>query len=69
MKKLMMIMLLAACSKAGFAQEDSTKQQEGSDTIRVGSIIIVNKGTIVTMFPMKVSITKKATKVISLPTG
>jgi len=37
-------MLLAACSKAGFAQEDSTKQKEGSDTIRVGSIIIVNKG-------------------------
>ena len=37
-------MLLAACSKAGFAQEDSTKQKEGNDTIRVGSIIIVNKG-------------------------
>lgn len=44
MKKFIAIMLLAACSKAGFAQEDSTKQKTGSDTIRVGSIIIVNNG-------------------------
>lgn len=44
MKKIIAIMLLAACSKAGFAQEDSTKQKTGSDTIRVGSIIIVNNG-------------------------
>lgn len=44
MKKIIALMLIAACSQAGFAQEDSTKQQTGGDTIRVGSIIIVNKG-------------------------
>jgi hypothetical protein len=44
MKKIIAIMLMAACAKAGFAQEDSTRQKEGNDTIRVGSIIIVNKG-------------------------
>jgi hypothetical protein len=44
MKQALMIMLLAACWQAGFAQEDSTKQKEGYDTIRVGGMIIVKKG-------------------------
>ena len=37
-------MLAAACYQAGFGQEDTTKTKEVHDTIRVGSIIIVNKG-------------------------
>jgi hypothetical protein len=44
MKKLMMLMLAAACYQAGYCQSDTTKPKEGGDTIRVGSIIIVNKG-------------------------
>jgi hypothetical protein len=44
MKKLMMLMLAAACYQAGYSQSDTTKPKEGGDTIRVGSIIIVNKG-------------------------
>jgi Outer membrane protein beta-barrel domain len=44
MKKALMIMLTAACIKAGFAQDDSTKTAQESDTIRVGSIIIIKKG-------------------------
>jgi hypothetical protein len=39
-----MIMLTAACIQAGFAQDDSTKTAQESDTIRVGSIIIIKKG-------------------------
>lgn len=41
MKKIIAIMLLAACSKAGNAQQDTTKPMKGPDTIRVGSILIV----------------------------
>jgi Outer membrane protein beta-barrel domain len=44
MKKALMIMLTAACIQAGFAQDDSTKTAQESDTIRVGSIIIIKKG-------------------------
>ena len=39
-----MLMLAAACYQAGYSQEDTTKSREAYDTIRVGSIIIVNKG-------------------------
>ena len=44
MKKLMMLMLAAACYQAGYSQSDTTRTREDGDTIRVGSIIIVNKG-------------------------
>ncbi len=45
MKKAIMIMLLGACYQAGFAQQDTTKPQtRESDTIRVGTIIIIKKG-------------------------
>ena len=45
MKKVLLLMLLGACYQAGFAQTDSTKSSSAeSDTIRVGSIIIIKKG-------------------------
>lgn len=44
MKKIIAIMLMAACSKAGFTQQDSTRTKQGADTIRVGSIIIITNG-------------------------
>jgi hypothetical protein len=45
MKKIIAIMLLAACSTAGFAQQDSTNQKKGTDTIRVGTLLIVTGGS------------------------
>ena len=44
MKKSILILAIVCTTLSGFAQTDSTQQNDNNDTVRIGGMIILKKG-------------------------